>query len=313
MSTTDPLDLPSVQYVEPESGPSLLNPTPEATPAIASLLAQHWYQSRTHDDDLPLAIPEAGWYRGSYAGSCTRKLAYSKAGVEKTDPPSVADHWRMDLGTMVHEQLQDAISMTMPGAEHEVQIDLNHVGIPGSMRIDSVRPLGDDDTWETVEIKTINGFAFKKCSTTFAGGPTGPRDSAAIQAALGAVAYCSATGKNVTGARIVYLSLENVSPDLAAKVGRGGIEAQFAAEWFIPFDDCIQIVAREKYRLSLMDQDPVPRIITTDVMLTGGSYVEIKNPDTGAAIDDKGNGTKAWQCSYCDYHTQCADDYRKEQ
>jgi len=304
----------SQPYTAKAAASTEMSLAPLRTPVLATRLAHQWYESRTHDDDLPHALADAGWYRGSYAGTCSRTLMYRRAGTTPTDPSSIADHWRMDLGSMVHEHLQDAITKVMPDAKHEVKVDLNLIGIPGSMHIDTVRPV--DDAWETVEIKTINGFGFKKSAAKFSGGPEGPRDSAVIQAALGALSYAAQTGEPVVGARLVYLSLECVSPKLAEAIGEGGEEARFSAEWFIPWDDCVQIVAREKYRLDMLEADlqsgdrDVQAIVTTRTMETYGSYVHIVNPSTGAAIDDQGNGTRTWQCDYCDFQSICISEYQ---
>ena len=311
-------DLPLVdQPPEPErqlKGP--LDTAPLERPELAVRLAHAWFNQRMHDDNLPTAIADAGWYRGSFAGTCLKALSFKRGGVPESDPNSIADHWRMDLGSMIHEQLQQSITDAFEGedVDHEVVVDLNHIDIPGSMRIDTVwkRDLGV----ETVEIKTINGFGFKTSTTKMKGGPHGPRDSAAIQGALGAVGYAAQTGERVLGARIVYLSLENLSPAIAAKIGSGGEEARFTGEWFIPFEDCKQIVAREQYRLRLMDQaldadEPVPAVINVDVMTTYGSYVQVQNPKTGAAIDEQGNGTSTWMCNYCNHQSYCERNWEQ--
>jgi len=309
-------DLSSLPYIEPsEPAPSGVDLHPTREPKLGPLIAQAWFNARTHDDHLAHAIPNAGWYRGSYAGTCSLALHYKTTGVPESDPNSIADHWRMDIGSMVHSDLQAAISQAMPSAEHEVTVDLNLIGVPGSMRIDTVNFMGDV-TCETVEIKTINGFGYKSAATKFRGqGPSGPRDSAVIQGALGAVGYQAANPElDVTGSRIVYLALECLSPDLAKYIGLGGEEARFTAEWFISYDECVRIVEDEKDRISklLADQADeatiLPRaLIPIDVLLPTHHTIEVLNPAKGTAVTLDGKGTKTWQCSYCNHQSYCIE------
>ena len=308
-------DLSNLPTVDPAPERNSLGVWPIREPTIGPILAEAWFKAREHDDHLAHAIPDAGWMRGSYAGACARQIMYKRDGIEESDPPTIADHWRMDLGSMVHEELQDAITAVMPDSEHEVAVDLGGTGLPGSMRIDTVNPLGNDEV-ETVEIKTINGFGYKAAATSWKKtGPEGPRTNAVVQAALGAVALqYERPDIGVKGARIVYLSLENLSPKVAKEVGYGTEVSRFCAEWFIPYDQCVAIVEREADRLIKADieyndgsvWDVTPTL--PENVYSAPKLLTILNPQTGAAVDEDGNGAKPWACNYCSYQSMCRID-----
>jgi CRISPR/Cas system-associated exonuclease Cas4 (RecB family) len=315
-------DLSSLPTVDPKPEERQLGVPPTRQPTIGPKLAQAWFEARTHDDDLPRAVPEAGPFRGSDAGKCNRQLWYRLQGTEKTEPTTIADHWRMDLGTMVHEALQDVIASITPGALNELKLDLNGIGIPGSMHVDILNPVDtvldekgqEYRVYEAVEIKTVNGFGYKMMATTYRkAGPEGPRESHAMQAALGAAA-AEAEGYKVKGARIVYLSMELVGPELAENIGLGGEEARFTAEWFIPIDECRQIAAREAQRLqSVLEMHETNEPWVMGFIPTSAFEVktlQVVNPKTGAGVfTHDQSGGKTWMCNYCSYQSQCIRDY----
>jgi hypothetical protein len=95
---------------------------------------------------------------------CARKVAYETAGVEKTDPPSTADYWRMGLGSVVHELLKPAVDAWLAAddtvtIEEEISVRLGEYGYG---HIDLVLRTNDGKTI-VLELKTINGFGYKMC------------------------------------------------------------------------------------------------------------------------------------------------------
>lgn len=304
-------DLPTAPSPFEQTAAPGVNRVPDKNPLVGPALAAEWFKTRVHDDNLPLAMPDAGPHRGSDAGKCSRAIGYRMLGTEQSDPPTIADHWRMDLGSMVHAELQTAIEATTPGSISEMVLDLNTVGIPGSMRLDLLHRL-DDGRYEACEIKTINGFGFKASATTFKkSGPDGPRESHVLQAALGAAA--AAATYDVTGARIVYLSMELVSPDLAANIGLGGEVGRFTAEWFIPLEVCQAIAAREAERLTWLRNEIETglwiRPLIPITPLDDPRNLKVVNPSTGAAVLVDGTGSNSWACGYCSYKSQCIRDH----
>lgn len=292
---------------------------PERHPRLGPVLVDEWIASQPRNELLPV-IPEDGMHRGSNAGKCLRAIAYTHSGTSETDPMTVADFWRMYLGSVVHEALQEALPKVMPGAINEVPVSFKPLGISGSMRIDIMDPVDDDETYETVEVKTINGYGYKMQATSFRGPPQGPRSSHVMQAALGALA-AEAAGYKVAGCRVVYLSLELLAPKLAVDVGLGGEEARFCAEWYLPIEQVRSLARLELDRWAIVTKqldetgDPTTvRRSTLDTINEHGvpRYIEVVNPKTGAAVDEHGVGAKAWMCNYCNYQSRCIRDFDQE-
>ena len=293
---------------------------PDRHPRLGPILVDQWIAAQP-DNALEVVIPADGKHRGSNAGKCLRAIAYDQTDTERSDPMTVADFWRMYLGSVVHEALQEALPKVMPGAMNEVPVSLVPIGAAGSMRIDIMDPVSmdsDGHIYETVEVKTINGFGYKMQATDFRGPPQGPRSSHMMQAAIGAVA-AEAAGYQVAGARVVYLSLELLSPKLAEQVGLGGEEARFCAEWFVPIEQLRPLVEVEMGRWAelteaLGDDPTVIRRSMLDEIDPHGvpKYIEIVNPKTGAAVDEAGVGARAWLCNYCNHQSTCIRDFEKE-
>ena len=196
---------------------------PTSQPEFVNAIAESWYQQylesgaahRNKAIDLP--------YRGSFAGfRCDRQLYYAMAGMPR-NVPSIADAYRMSLGTLVHDGLESAIKDAMPNAEFEVEVDLRTIGVDGSAHADIVTYFDDGRCDAVVEVKTVNGFGFKTMASDFKGPPEGPRSGHVLQAALSAMA--------LGAERVVvsYLSMESMSPSLSKYVD--GDIGRFAAEW----------------------------------------------------------------------------------
>jgi hypothetical protein len=208
---------------------------------------------------------------------------------------------------MVHEALQDVLLQLFPGSEVEVKIDLLPIGVDGSATVDIVLAPTDDSRPVVIEVKTINGFGFKKAATAFKGPAEGPRWGAIVQGALSAAALDA-------DLIIAYLSLENLSPNLATSYGDGTDVGRFAAEWHFDHEAVKQIAADETARinrvLALTDAGVLaPRAIHDPEVHPGGV---VTNPDTGnwMVLDGEnvvGTG-RTWMCGYCDHATKCAAD-----
>ena len=319
-------DLSALPVAAPQQWVEKATHEPDSNPLIGPVLAQNWFDGRTHDDNLPRALPDAGPIRGSDAGKCSRSIWYRMQGTPKSDPPSIADHWRMDLGTLVHVGLQDAIEVTLPNAVNELKIDLNYAGIPGSQHADIVSPVMVEveaieegempvkvEKWEAIEIKTVNGYGYKTMATRFRGGPGGPRESHVMQMALSVAALHHAGEYDMVGGRIVYLSMENVGPEMAEHIGLGGEVGRFCAEWFFPLEQCLNIAGAEAERFEQLIEAVDQKHEWVEGLVPTSAYrkeqLVIMNPKTGAGIDLKGVGDKTWQCNYCDYQSQCIRDY----
>ena len=286
--------------------------TPSTNNFLVQRIAEAWEKKNAeeYDRDLARAIPEAGPYRASYAGvRCNRAMYYKMKGIEVSNPLSLADYWRFALGHTVHEMLQEIAADLFPGAEVEVVVDLNAAGIPGSAHADLV--IQHEGKKIVVEIKSTGGFKFKMAATSFKGPAEGPSSGHVIQAGLTAEAL------GADGVIIAYLSLENVSANLA-KAYSTGDEGRFAAEWHYSTQELKPLLDTERTRvknvLSAVNNPesrvPPRHIIEPDIP----AGAEITEPDSGLwvkvvpgerAIEATGT---TWHCGYCNFRDKCISD-----
>ena len=242
--------------------------------------------------------------RHSWAGMCSRRIAYGISGYEETDPPDLAAYWRFGLGTAVHDMWQPIILKVFEGAEIEVKSQSNDLLTSG--HADAVVEV--DGKKVCLELKTINGWGFKDC--VGARGPaSGPKYASIVQAALNA--YTLGADEMV----VVLLSLENLS---AREMGRlGWVESwrKFCAEWTYGKEEISVIAEAELARLGEIvglaaDGVLAPRSIP-DPELPPGAVVTDPNRGAwevrdGEVILDVG---VTWHCNYCPMQRQCSDDH----
>lgn len=262
-------------------------------------IAEHW----AGGTKAPSTPDDMRW-RGSQAGMCARKVAYETLGVDKTDPPSTADYWRMGLGSVVHELLKPAVDEWLASddsvtIEEEISVQL---GEHGYGHIDLVLRTKDGKTI-VLELKTINGFGYKMSVEK----GEGPRHSHVLQGAL----YAHALNADLLV--IGYLSMENISPNRAKSQGIDDI-GRFATEWHFTPDEFVPLAEQESARLAgITDQAHESKDATTVGRRFSHSDpdvpfpAEIQDPRTGRWMMDNQYG-KVWQCGYCDYQTRCITD-----
>lgn len=299
-------DLSDLPKAKREGG----NP-PVAEPQFVSAIAESWFnQYLANGEHMRSKANESLPYRASFtAFRCDRQLHYAMSGAERPIP-NIADAYRMSLGTLVHSGLEDAIKSSFPNAEFEVAVDLQPIGVSGSAHADIVTYL-DQTTRKVdavVEVKTVNGFGFKSMATDFKGPAQGPRSGHILQAALSALAL------DADRVIIAYLSMENLSPNLArytqSDIGR------FAAEWHFTREEYETIAKREIARIQrVTGWLGVPQLIAPtsihDDEVPVGAYVQDPsrgmwvNTDNAGAIIDTG---KVWFCDYCDWRDRCVTD-----
>jgi hypothetical protein len=285
---------------------------------VAERIANHWAKLDEHTKP-PLAVPEAGAYRGSFAGKrCDRALFYAMRGDEPTNPPTIADRWRMGLGTTVHEMLQQIAGdlfnsddeADFANAQSEVKVDLRPIGVPGSSNLDFLFEYRGKLC--AVEIKTKNGFGFKMAATNFKGAAEGPRYSDVLQGGMAAKAL---------GAELLvvcYLSMENISPQMASTFSE--TEAgRFAAEWHYTVVEVDDYIAAEVARIERITEavsvDVMPKRTIVDPEYPDGAEINAPDQKNGmwVLLDDDGgveDSGSTWFCAYCDQRDQCISDGR---
>ena len=282
---------------------------PVKAPIVVPLLAQRWFEQYVADGQVnrAKAIPERK-FRASWASKrCDRSLQYALDDIEPSDPSTLADYWRFGLGTLVHDALEGVIHGLFADAICEQPIDLAPIGLDGSATVDIILPATDERRAIVIEVKSINGFGFKKAATSFKGPAEGPRWGAIVQGALAAAALDA-------DLVIAYLSLESMSPNLAMSYGDGTDVGRFAAEWHIPADQAKEIALAEVARINrVFDMRAadivVPREIHDPELQSGAVVVDPRRgmwnvEDNGAIV---ATGT-TWMCDYCDHQKQCITD-----
>lgn len=300
------------------SSPSSRGALPVKNPTLGPLLAKAWAAKYVDTEEHPLDLAmstENARIRFSWAGSCARQIGYQVMGEERTEPLTLADHWRFGLGHLVHDQLQAVlIDAFGPGAEVEVTTFLEDGVLAGHADVEIWQTSEDNLTKRaprkiSVEIKTINGFGYKKA--VGARGPAeGPRTSAKLQGALNALA------RDADELVIIYLAMELLSPWEAQKIGLDDI-GRFCAEWRYTRDQFVPAAEAERDRMleilaqcdaGILPDGNIPYDMPPDAVIDDPAKGKWTVRVDGAITD--GGGT--WQCNYCAFQSRCVADMRDE-
>ena len=270
---------------------------PDDEPRFVQALAEHW--QATNDDDKPTALGTR--VRHSDAGKCARAIAYTAAGIPKSDPMDLTGVWNVNLGTTIHEAWQAALLTKYPDAEIEPKV--GHQDLDASGHLDAVIRTGGRTI--VYELKTIGGYGFKAAvGRARRGTPAeGPKVEHRLQAALSGLAL------DADEIVIGYLAKECIS------VGQGRDMddlARFAAEWTFDRETYRPWAVAEKDRLNgilrLLDGGELAARKFPAGLLPAGA--EIVDPATGrweVRRDDQVADTGTWwACGYCNYRTVCA-------
>jgi hypothetical protein len=291
---------------------------PDAEPRFGHLLAEAW-AARSQETHQKSRADVEHYIRLGWAGKCARDIGYRLTDTPPSNPTDVDGYWRMGLGTMVHEQLQDVITELWPHAEVEKVVGAESdetFGFPASGRTDLFIIEFTDEPRPgkriSVEFKTVNGFGFKSMIGANKGPAEGPKTGALFQAALNGRAH------GADEVVIVYLAFECLSDRVldtlvAKNGGTADASRKFIAEWTYAMSDLDEMVDHELGRLKqivrLVDAGELaPRFIPLEMPPRS----RIVNPATGAweqAID--GNvlrGGTTWWCQYCNYRDICTAD-----
>ena len=274
---------------------------PATSSVVVDRLANAWYEHDQAAHNGAKAIPELPFRLSAVSNRCDRQMVYSMTNEPASNPPTIADSWRMGLGTMVHESLQSVLANFGDGWQSEVTVDLRDIGVDGSGHVDLYNPA----TKTVVELKTVNGFSFKMKATGFKGPAEGPSWAHILQGALAARALGADT------MIIAYLSMELVGPELARSYSTSEV-GRFAAEWHYNMADLNPAVDKEIARIRRLTAAAragvLPSRMLDDPSIPAGASVV--SPQTGnwSVVDAVGNvqqAGKVWFCNYCRYQDTC--------
>ena len=269
-------------------------------------IVEYWEQDREAPSN-----PEGTRWRGSQAASCARQIAYATAGSEETNPPGLADKWRMGLGSTVHEILAPAMER-WAGKDSSLNIIEEWetpLGEHGYGHADMLIETGEGQRI-LLELKTINGFGYKQSVEN----SQGPRWSAVLQGSM--YAHAAKADLLVIG----YLAMELISPGRAAakgidEVGRFASEWHYTREEFAPWAEAevarLEGITTEIHDKGVAAHDIPRRFSHYDPDIPFGA--EVTAPSNGkwmlrneeGAVVDSGS---TWMCNYCRFQKLCVKD-----
>lgn len=279
---------------------------------MRKVIARTWLEQRG-DTSLPHAV-KGSRIRHSWAAKCARALRYEVDGVAPTEPPDIASQWTFRLGHLVHDEIQAALVEAFP----DCTIEVKHPNpeVDGSFTLDAEINWGGPEKPEwtrgsevhVVEIKSINGFGFKKMVGT-RGKAEGPRHSALLQLALNANAT-----PGCMGGWLIYASLENISPNEADRNNLTVLDRFLKVTWY-PVEQLTPLARLEEARMrQILDEadagTPTARVIP-DPDIPPGAVVTDPSKGTWVVFGQSGEKQdvgSTWQCGYCDHRTTCIEE-----
>jgi hypothetical protein len=299
---------------------------PDKHPAFLRPLAEAWWDRYVEKEGggLAHAVPDT-LFRASMAGMCSRRLGYYMEGTIESDQTTVADAWRFELGHYVHNEFQQHLAEAFPNSKVELHVDYRNppLSLNGSAHADmtievdgiEAKKHGIEPGLYLIEIKSVNGFAYKAAATAFRySPPEGPKIGAFLQGGM------SALQLDADFLVIVNVAMENLSPKLARAIGAGDEIGRFGAQWTYTRDEFEPAALMEATRVQgVIDAittgraKDIPRSIIDKDVPPGAVIV---NPQTSAwearSLDGRVLSTgQAWHgnyCEYCPYQTTCAVD-----
>ena len=283
-------------------------------PFLVQKLAEQW----SENNEAP-SMPDDKSWRGSMAGSCARQVAYRLSDTEASDPIDLAGFWNMGLGSMIHNELEQAIhdwADSQPNveviAEHEMELGERGYGHADTLVIMDIPWVGKVKV--LFELKTVGGFGYKNMiglnKNKYA---EGPKWSAFVQGAM----YASAVDADLLV--IGYLAREGVSKNMAKNYSKSEIE-RMGAEWHYTKEQYMVVAAEEIERLDGIAaagaEGRTPAEIPARFSKSDPEIpfpAEVTHPEKGAwrlyAKDGSlVNAGTTWMCNYCQFQQQCKGD-----
>jgi hypothetical protein len=266
----------------------------EEAALYAQILVQEWARLAQERGQLAHAV-EGTSMRHSMAGKCARQIHYYLTVGDEgiTNPFDLPAYWSTGLGTAVHQWWQDALARAFPNAELEKVVHLPQADSSG--HVDAWLP----DEKIAFELKSINGFGFKKIQED----NTGPRYGDFVQACINAYAL------DAERMVLIYLSLEAISRSRAKQKNVDEV-GRIAKEFHYTPDVFIKVAEREIERWAAIREQGAntPRAIPDPEVPVGARIID---PSQGRwKVGDKTG--YAWNCGYCSYQDLCCSEVSSE-
>ena len=270
-------------------------------PVVTHLLVEELFEK------AKVGKPTARGTRLRYSSSfgCERQMAYVAFDVKPCEPMDHAGAWVTGLGTMVHEQVQEAISRKYPSARFEVSSQIGNF-ISGSC--DALIPVSEfpegmfRGTHVLWELKTMGTYSFDKQvgwnrMKGTQGYGEGPALKAVAQAGMNALGIMEENPEiSIENLILGSITFEALSRNKSSSMEVGGVN-RCLAEFVIEKDEWFDVATREAERMAgifdNIDHGYVPDRVAKD---DNGSRV-LLNPEG-----------RDWQCDYCQYRDYCVKD-----
>jgi hypothetical protein len=264
----------------------------ERSAMYAKVLVEEWAKLAQERGTLKHAV-EGTTMRHSMSGKCARQIHYyltvGDEGV--TNPFDLPAYWSTGLGTAVHGWWQSALANLFPDAELEKVVHIPQADSSG--HVDAWLP----EEKVSIELKSINGFGFKKIAEE----GNGPRYDAFVQCCVNAYAL------EAERAVLIYLSLEAISRNRASKFKIDEI-GRIAKEFHYTPDVFVKVAEKEIERWNIIRERgaDTPRAIPDPEVRVGARVVDPSNGKL--ALADGTAAGYAWNCNYCSYQDLCASE-----
>jgi len=253
-------------------------------------LGDYLRRRREEEGGRPTACGTAG--RGSFAGNCSRKIAFEMLEVEETDPIDENTLVAFRVGQDLHDLLQEAM-VEEYGMRIEQPVDLRPYGYDISGHIDGIyNDLQSADGAELVwELKSKTSFGFKMARKSFE-----PEKTDVAQVAMYSLGVPEARGIH-----LVYMC-----KDADYKWG-DSTRAGETLEWIVGLDEPCpgqdgltprQIGVAEATRIDAIAAEALQWGLLPERFIPGEGVVDfVPAPDSR---------DKPWQCRYCQWNALCA-------
>jgi hypothetical protein len=280
---------------------------PDPNPRFVQLLVAKMAAANEKAGTKPTAMGTR--VRHSDAGKCARAIAYTAAGVERSDPMDLPGVWVTSLGTLIHEAWQEALLERFPDSTIETKLRID--GLDASGHADAIIGLpsefpdeqGRDVRRILFELKTCGGFSYKM-KVGERGNPEGPSHEHKLQAALNGLAV------DADEIVIGYIATEAISKPAASRK-KIDETTRFCAEWSYSREEFEPWARAEQARLQgvldLLDEGLLAaRKFATPELPVGHEIVDPKSGRWEVRKDDQIVDTGTfWACNYCSFQSLC--------
>lgn len=265
---------------------------PVLHPLLTHLLVEQWVE----ESNVPKPTAFGTLLRYSGAHGCLRQMGYDAFDAQFSEPVKPASAWVMNLGSLIHEALQQRILARYPEAKVEFK---SQAGDHVSGSADTFLELTFGDV--LYELKTMGSFPFKKAmgykgmfKNIKRDEPQGPSSGHVTQAGMNALGAEKESGKRIEWVVIGVVTYEPIRRDEADAMQISELD-RFLGEFHYPREVWEPLALAELARLDEAAAD------------IQAGYL----PDR-FAVNDEGQevmlNLEQWQCDYCPHLTTCMRD-----